>query len=176
VKQVRWPDGFCIEQLNKRHKRAAFCSGVDMVDAWLKERARQAQEKQLSVTRVLLKEPGTIAGFYTLAMGQVNFDELPHEMVRKLPRTLLPVVTLAWLAVDKHYQKRGFGERLLAQALADCYQTGQMMPFMAVLLDCANLNAKTFYQHYDFEELPGHPMKLMLPWKRLKRMMEKQNG
>jgi GNAT superfamily N-acetyltransferase len=165
--------GIAIEQLNQRHKRTAICSGVAMVDEWLEKHARQSQEKQLSVTRVLLKEPNIIAGFYTLALGQVNFDKLPHKMARKLPRTLLPIVTLAWLAVDKHYQGKGFGERLLAQALADCYNTGQIMPFVAVLLDCATVNAKSFYQHYDFEELPGHPMKLMLPWKLLNRMMGK---
>jgi hypothetical protein len=45
------------------------------------------------------------------------------------------------------------------------------MPFVAVLLDCATQNAKAFYQRYDFEELPGHPMALMLPWKLLDAMM-----
>ena len=89
VKPILWPDDFLIQQLNKSHKRHAFHSGVEMVDEWLKKGARQAQEKQLSVTRVLLKEPNTIIGYYTLAMGQVNFDELPHEMARKLPGTLL---------------------------------------------------------------------------------------
>lgn len=173
MKQIRWPVGFSIEQLNKRHKRTIFCSGVELVDEWLKKRACQAQEKRLSVTRVLLEEPNSVAGYYTLAMGQVNFDKLPHEMARKLPKTLLPIVTLAWLGVDKHYQGKGVGERLLAQAFADCYHTGQIMPFVAVLIDCANVNAKKFYQRYDFEELPGHPMKLMLPWKLLNRMMGK---
>ena len=173
MKQIQWPEGFSIGQLNKRHRRTIFCSGLDIVDEWLRKRARQAQEKQLAVTRILLKKPNVIAGYYTLAMGQVNFDELPHEIARKLPRTLLPIVTLAWLGVDKHYQGKGFGERILAQALADCYHTGQLMPFVAVLLDCATVSAKTFYQRYDFDELPGHPMKLMLPWKLLSRMMEK---
>jgi ribosomal protein S18 acetylase RimI-like enzyme len=171
LKPIRWPDGFSIEQLEKRHKRADFHSGVDVVDGWLKKRARQAQKKRLSTTRVLLKEPDTIAGYYTLAMGQVNFDKLPHEMARKLPGTLLPIVTLAWLGVDKHYQGQWFGERLLSKALADCHHTGQFMPFVAVLLDCVTVNAKTFYQRYDFEELPGHPMVLILPWKLLDRMM-----
>ncbi len=168
---IQWPDGFSIEQLKKSHKRTTFHSGVDMGDDWLKKRARQAQTKQLAATRVLLQDSNIIAGYYTLAMGQVNFDELPHEMARKLPGTLLPIVTLAWLGVDKRYQGKGFGERLLAQALADCHHTGQIMPFVAVLLDCATVSAKTFYQRYDFEELPGHPMKLMLPWKLLDRMM-----
>lgn len=121
-----------------------------------------------------MNEHDTIVGYYTLAMGQVNFDELPHEMFRKLPGTLLPIVTLAWLGVDKNYQGKGFGERLLAQALADCRHTGQLMPFIAVLLDCATVRARSFYQKYDFQELPGHPMKLTLPWKLLDSMMDSQ--
>jgi len=171
VRPVRWPTGFCIEQLAKHQKRSAFRSDVEPVDEWLKKSARQAQKKRLSITRVLIKEPDTIVGYYTLAMGQVNFDELPHEMARKLPATLLPIVTLAWLGIDKNYQGQRFGERLLAQALADCHQTGRLMPFVAVLLECATISAKTFYQRYDFKELPGHPMKLMIPWKLLDSMM-----
>ncbi|MDY0361442.1 MAG: GNAT family N-acetyltransferase [Desulforegulaceae bacterium] len=172
MKPIQWPNGFTIEQLEKRHKRSVFCSGLDLVDNWLKKKARQAQGKKLSVTRVLLNEHDTIVGFYTLAMGQVNFDELPHEMIRKLPGTLLPIVNLAWLGVEINYQGKGFGERLLAQALADCHHTGQLMPFVAVLLDCATEKAKSFYQRYDFQELPGHPMKLMLPWNLLHSMMD----
>jgi len=82
VRPVRWPTGFCIEQLAKHQKRSAFRSDVEPVDEWLKKSARQAQKKRLSITRVLIKEPDTIVGYYTLAMGQVNFDELPHEMAR----------------------------------------------------------------------------------------------
>ncbi|MFZ5572157.1 MAG: GNAT family N-acetyltransferase [Thermodesulfobacteriota bacterium] len=168
---VQWPHGYSIQQLEKSHKRAAFCSGADGVDDWLKKHARQAQEKRLSVTRMLIKEPDIIVGYYTLAMGQVNFDELPPDMARKLPDTMMPIVTLAWLGVDRRFQGKGFGERLLAQALADCHHTGHIMPFVAVLLDCATSTAKGFYQHYDFKELPGHPMKLMLPWNLLDEMM-----
>ena len=43
---------------------------------------------------------------------------------------------------------------------------------IAVLLDCINDAAKTFYQHWDFEELPGHPFRLFLSAKRLEAMME----
>jgi GNAT superfamily N-acetyltransferase len=92
-------------------------------------------------------------------------------MVRKLPSTLLPIVTLAWLGLAKPYQGKGLGKRLLAQALSDCHRTGQLMPFVAVLLDCATKEAKAFYQRFDFEELPGHPMTLMLPWNLLDVMM-----
>jgi len=169
---VRLPDGFSIAPLNKSHKRHSFFSGEEAVDQWLKKSARQAEAKRLSVTRVLLTESDSIAGYYTLAMGQVNFGDLPHSLSRKLPKTLLPIITLAWLGLSQSYQGRGLGGRLLAQALADCHRAGQAMPFVAVLLDCLGPRAKSFYRHYDFEELPGHPMKLVLPWALLDAMMK----
>ena len=109
--------GFKVEQLSKSHLRNKFSSGESAVDEWLKKRVRQAQDKRLSVTRVLLDGSGEIAGYYTLAMGKVNFDELPVEQTKKLTHILLPIITLAWLGIDKEYQGQGSGERLLAQAL-----------------------------------------------------------
>ncbi len=172
MNNVQWPNDLAIEPLSKHHHRDSFESGVLSVDEWLKTRARQAQDKRLSITRVLCTGEQSVIGYYTLAMGLVNFDELPLNIARKLPETRLPIITLAWLGIDKRHQKKGLGERLLAQALRDCYQTGQMLPFIAILLDCATQAAKRFYQRYDFKELPGHPMTLMLPWKLLNAMMQ----
>jgi GNAT superfamily N-acetyltransferase len=168
---VRFPKAFTLEQLQKSHKRTGFCSGEASVDQWLQSKARQAQKKRLSTTRVLVYESRTVAGYYTLAMGQVNFDELPHAYAKTLPKTLLPIITLAWLGVDQRYQGQGLGGRLLSQALCDCHASGQIMAFVAVILDCLGPTAKAFYQNYDFQELPGHPMKLMLPWSLLDAMM-----
>jgi GNAT superfamily N-acetyltransferase len=173
LNEIRWPTGFAIEQLDRRHRRSSFDSGVSQVDQWLEQKARQSQTKRLSVTRHLVGQDRTVAGFYTLALGQLSFDELPHEVARKLPSTLVPILTLAWLGLDRRYQGRGLGGRLLAQALSDCHRTGQIMPFMAVLIDCVDAEAKSFYEHYGFRELPGYPMKLMLPWKLLDAMMGK---
>lgn len=168
---VIFPKGFKVEQLNKSHPRAKFSSGESVVDEWLHKRARQAQDKRLSVTRVLISDTGKIAGYYTLAMGQVNFDELPAEQTKKLSHTLLPIITLAWLGVDKEYQRQGLGDRLLAQALSDCHTTGQMMSYIAVILDCLNDKAKKFYLRYDFQQVSGYPMKLFLPWMTLDKMI-----
>jgi hypothetical protein len=58
-----------------------------------------------------------------------------------------------------------------AEAVSDCHATGQLMPFVAVFLDCLYPRAKAFYQRYDFTELLGCPMKLALPWTLLDAMM-----
>ncbi len=169
---IIFPPGFTVEQLTKSHPRNKFSSGEGAVDDWLKHKARQAQDKRLSVTRVLLSDTSKFVGYYTLAMGQISFDELPPNQLKKLPHTLLPAITLAWLGIDNEYQGQGLGERLLAQALADCHTTGQLLPYIAVILDCINNSAKEFYLRYDFQEVPGYPLKLFLPWQTLTKMMQ----
>jgi GNAT superfamily N-acetyltransferase len=171
VSVVRFPDGFRLEMLRKEHPRRAFRSGQEQVDDWLGTKALQHQEKHLSVTRVLLDEGGVIACYYTLATGQVDFSDLPAEIIRRLPRRRLPVAVLAWLGVHEAFQGRGLGRLLLAQALRDCYEAGQTFAFIAVILDCVDDAAKAFYQRFDFQEMPGHPYRLFLSAQQLDAMM-----
>lgn len=51
-------------------------------------------------------------------------------------------------------------------------EAGETFAFVAVILDCTSDRAKSFYQHWDFEPLPGHPYRLFLSAERLKAMME----
>jgi GNAT superfamily N-acetyltransferase len=172
VSGVRWPDGFRLERLARAHPRKAFASGQAQVDDWLATKALQHQQKHLSVTKVLLDEAGAVAGYYTLATGQVDFGDLPAELAARLPRRMLPVAVLAWLGISAGRQGQGLGRRLLAQALRDCYEAGKTFAFIAVILDCVNDAAKEFYRRFDFAELPGHPYRLYLSAKHLDALME----
>jgi len=40
----------------------------------------QHQAKRLSATRVLVAEDNRLAGYYTLATGQVDFGDLPPDL------------------------------------------------------------------------------------------------
>jgi ribosomal protein S18 acetylase RimI-like enzyme len=172
VNGVRFPDGYRLERLRRAHPRASFRSGVAEVDDWLATTALQNQDKRLSVTRVLLDPDGVIAGYYTLATGQVDFSDLPGDLVKRLPRRSLPVAILAWLGVSTAHQGQGLGRSLLAQALRDCHDAGQTFAFVAVILDCINDAARAFYRRFDFAELPGQPYRLYLSAKQLEAMMQ----
>lgn len=169
---VRFPDGYRLERLRSDHPRKAFRCGEAPVDDWLARNALQNQEKHLSVTKALLDPAGAIAGYYTLASGQVDFGDLPAELAMRLPRRLLPVAVLAWLGGNTSHQGYGLGHLLLAQALRDCHEAGQTFAFIAVVLDCLNDAAKAFYQRWDFQELPGHPYRLFLSAKHLEAMIQ----
>jgi ribosomal protein S18 acetylase RimI-like enzyme len=139
----------------------------------LARQALQNEEKYLSATRALVDEQDSIAGCYTLATGQVEFGDLPQDIVKRLPRRALPVAVLAWLGVDQQYNRRGLGTRLLAQALANCHEVRQISAFVAVTIDCIDEPAKAFYKRWDFREMPGRPMRLFLPFSALEELMSK---
>ncbi len=168
---VRLPEGFSLESLQKSHPRATFACGKAPVDAWLAKHALQNQEKHLSVTRVLVARGGEIAGFYTLATGQVDFGDLPVELAKRLPRRALPVAVLAWLGVDTRFAGQHLGTRLVAQALADCHAAGRTFAFVAVVVDCIDDDAKVFYRRWDFREIPGRPLRLFLTAQTLDALM-----
>ena len=168
---VKFPEGFGLTPLTSAHRRREFDCGDALVNDWLWTKALQSQGKHLSTTKVLLGHAQEIAGFYTLAVGQIDFSELPVEMAKKLPRRVLPVAILAWLGVNTAHQRQGLAQRLVAQALVDCHQAGQTFAFVGVILDCVNDAAKSFYQQWDFAELPGNPFRLVLSAKALGAMM-----
>lgn len=173
MKPVVFPDGCHLATLERTHRRKSFSCGETVVNEWLRSRALQHQEKHLSTTKVLHNGEREIAGFYTLATAQVDFGDLPAELARGLPRRALPVAIVAWLGVDQRFQGQGLGDRLLAQALRDCHAAGQTFAFIAVVLDCLHERAKSFYERWDFQELPGHPYRLFLSSETLNVLMTK---
>lgn len=168
------PAGFRLERLAKHHHRRSFRSSHQDVDEWLITKSFQQQQKHLSATKVLLDHEDTIVGYYTLAIGHVDFSELPHDVVKQLPRRQLPVATLAWFGINLSHQGQGLGRRMLAQALSDCFDAGQTFAFVAVVLDCINENAREFYARFGFEEMPGQPFRMFLSFERLRVIVEGQ--
>jgi GNAT superfamily N-acetyltransferase len=173
VKPVEFPRGYHVESLRREHPRRAFRCGEPSVDGWLASKALQQHNKHLSVTRILLDPQGAIAGYYTLATGQVDFCDLPAEATKSLPRRLLPVAVLAWFGISLAHQGQGLGSRLFARALRDCHEAGKTFAFVAIILDCLNETARKFYQRWDFAELPEEPQRLFLTAKQLELLMEK---
>ena len=171
---VLFPPGYRLLNLEPGHPRRTFQSGEASVDDWLTTKALQHQEKHLSVTRVVIDEAGMIAGYYTLATGQVDFNDLPAELSKRLPRRLLPVAVLTWLGVSLDRQGRGLGRMLLVQALRDCHEAGKTFAFIIAIDSQTSTSmtcCKSFYQQWDSQELLERPYRLFLSTKQLEAMM-----
>ena len=92
--------------------------------------------------------------------------ELPEAVARKLPRyQLLPATLLGRLAVDQRQRGIGLGGALLLDALHRAYRQSSQIGSVAVIVDAIDDDARRFYRHFNFNELPNRTDRLYLPMK-----------
>lgn len=147
------------ERLDKnRHDRTRFDCGNEPLNRYLRETARQSQEKGAAVCFVLVDdETGYIAGYYTLTQHAIDAGDVNPELFgghRKLPRSkMLPATLLGRLAIDQHYQGQGLGAALLARALETALAAAEKVAAVAVVVDPDGETAARFYEHHGFRVL-----------------------
>lgn len=145
-----------IEPLTRGHDRKSFDCGDDEVTAFLREKALQDQERDLSRTSVLVdaeRSSRNIAGYHTLVMTQVRQEEIPNDRPR-ITRGI-PVILLGQLGVDKNYQGRGFGDLLLMDVQARCDEISRKVGIRALMLDARSERLALWYEKHDFIRFPG---------------------
>jgi len=157
------PEHIC--PLEKAHERKSFDCSNDELNRYLREQARQDTEKRVAAPFVFT-QPGSAAvlGFYTLSSSIILVEELPPDLMKRLPRYgQLPVTLLGRLAVDRSVGGQGVGEFLLVDALRRSLEAAQQIAAMAVIVDAKDERAESFYRHFDFEPFQQTPLRLFMP-------------
>ncbi len=164
-------DDFRTEPLGKRHDRAAFTSGIEALDKYLKTQASQDVSKHVAACFVLTPDGETIAGFYTLSQYSVDAGALPDQITKKFPKyPELPATLLGRLALSDRFKGQRLGEFLLMDALYRSLLQSEKIASAAVIVDAKNEKAKTFYEHFDFIPLPEIPNRLFLLMKTIEEL------
>lgn len=156
------------EPLGPAHDRGVFFCGRQELDRYLRERARQDQERKVSVCWILPAgaDRREIAGYYTLAAYSITPGALPPAVAGKLPRyPHIPAAILGRLAVAEKFKGQGLGESLLLDAMQRSLQQSKALGLFALFVDAKDEHAANFYRHYDFIPLPSQPLRLFLPMK-----------
>ena len=154
-----------VRPLEKTHDRNSFDCGNEDLNRYLREQARQDAKKRVA-TSFVFTQPGSpaVLGFYTLSASIIPVDELPPDLMKRLPRYgQLPVTLLGRLAVDRSLGGQGVGEFLLVDALRRSLEAAQQIAAMAVIVDAKNEQAESFYRHFDFQPFQQTPLRLFLP-------------
>jgi GNAT superfamily N-acetyltransferase len=157
---------YVIEVLDaRRHDRKGFSCGKPDLDRYLLEQAGQDARRRIAAPFVALpRESRRIAGYYTLSALSVRVDDLPEDIGKKLPRRQgVPVTLLGRLAVDSGHRGRGLGELLLMDALARSLRGSYDIASMAVVVDAIDGEARSFYEHFEFQSFPDQRQRLFLP-------------
>jgi len=150
-----------IERLSKRHDRSKFSCGEVVLDAYLKKYA--GQNERLNVARhyvAVRTESPVVLGYYSLSAGSVEWEVLPTEAGKRLPKYPVPVAHLGRLAVDKTVQGQHLGEFLLLDALGRVVRLTEQIAIQAVEVVAATAPAKRFYEKYGFLSLLDDPLHL----------------
>lgn len=144
-----------IEIVEPAHYYSHFSCGVTSLDLYLQKQAIKDTVRQLSIAYVLNSDDKIVAGYYTLSstLIELSNDEIIFGAV------------ISHLAVDKQYQKNGYGELLLLDALYRAYSFNQENALFTVIVNSINKSATRFYKKYGFASFVNQDDMLYLPMK-----------
>lgn len=159
-----------IRKLEKRDNRANFSSGDIEIDRFFIKFAGQNQFKhKIGVTYLAIdSDTQKILGYTTVSSSSLNIDRLDISEFKKLPNYPLPILRIARLGVDIHYQGQGIGKKLLREMLYLALELEELVGCVGVFVDAKD-DAIDFYRKYGFEivpvidgELPIRPIQTLM--------------
>jgi len=107
---------FRIEKLQRGHAIDTFDCGREPLNRYLIRYALQNQQAGASMTYIALAGD-EVVGYYTLVVGQVEYDDAPERLSKGLARHPVPIMLLARLAVAQSWQGRKLGSGMLKDAM-----------------------------------------------------------
>ena len=152
-----------VQALAGDHDRQGFDCGRQELNDWLRQVARQHQDKGLSKTFVAIRDeaPTRICGYFALTLAELENRHLPESWRKKLPQRI-PGVRLGRLAVDSQFQGKKLGELLLVDALTRAQRIYAEAGGIGLFVDAKDEQAAAYYRNFGFEASPGNPLLLFL--------------
>ncbi len=163
-----------FEPLDRRHDRKGFCCGVPALDAYLLRTARQHATKGLSRTFVCIdsRQSMQIQGYFTLTVAEIDWQLLPDSEQQRLPKSNLPLIKLARLALDEAFQGRGMGGVLLFEAMKRAQAAQTLAGACALVVEAKDARAAAFYEHFGFVAAPDDEQTLFMSFKVIQQLLE----
>jgi len=146
-----------VEPLGPHHDRASFSSGKPSLDEYFRHFA--GQDERLDLTRCFVlvheDEPKRVLGYYTLSAASIVPRKAPGKLakVRRYPE--IGALLLGRFAIDRRFQGRGLGRKLLLHVLFHTAALGKEAGFALLLVDPLDEEAEAFYRKFGFAPLPG---------------------
>ena len=141
---------------------SGFCSGNSDNDTWLKERARRAMRDGTARVYVPSLSTGEICGFYALSTHAVaRVGTIAGTLRRNAPNPI-PCTLLGQLAVDKRYQGKTAGARLLQDAIRRAAAAARIVASRALVVDPADERTESFYAHFGFQRLASDSRRMFV--------------
>ena len=158
------------QPLDVRHLLDTFDCGNPALNEWLVRYARQAHASGSARTDVIVDDQ-RIAGYFSLAVGQIDSLEVPDRVRKGMGNYPIPVVILARLAVSMVDQGSGLGVGLLQDAIRRTLVVADQAGVRALLTHPIDEAAARFYMRFGFEASPAREQQLILLLKDARRLL-----
>ena len=162
---------FRIEKLARIHEIENFDCGEPELNRFLRINALNNQLAGSAQTYLGLAD-NSVIGFYSLAVGQVLYNNASERLKKGLPRHPIPIMLLARMAVAKNWQGKGIGAGLLKNAMLRTSQAADIAGIRAFVVHAKNEKAKAFYEHFNFAPSPTDEYHLYILLKDIKEFIK----
>lgn len=126
-----------------------FDCGEKVLNGYLQQLKRQCGRD--NIHGLLLLKGDKVVGFVTASLYQLGHDEVPDGTLPYSVPPVFAVMKIPMIAIDKQYQRQGWGEELLRAILDYCVESAAFVKgIKGVYLD-AKVGARAFYESFDFE-------------------------
>ena len=159
-----------IEKLSSEHVIAEFDCGSEPLNRFLKTFALNNQASG-SATTYLALSGDVVAGYYSLSVGSIIFDDAPERLKKGLAQHPVPIMLMGRLGVDKSQSGNGLGKGLLLDALRRTVQVADIASLRAIVVHAKDEPAKTFYEHFGYTAVPSKPLTLYALLKDVRKMI-----
>ncbi|GHV06355.1 N-acetyltransferase GCN5 [Campylobacterota bacterium] len=157
------------EPLAPHHEIDRFDCGKSVLNDYLLHHAIQAQQSGSAKTFVVC-DATRVVGYFSLTVGQVQTHETSERIRHGMGRYPIPVVLLARLAVDVHFQGQGVGVGMLQVAIRKTLHIAEQVGIRAILTHPIDSEAEAFYRRFGFEPSPISDRQLLLLLKDARRI------
>lgn len=160
------------EPLSLEHDIQAFDYGKNSLNHWLRKKAIKAQRIGGSArTYVVCSSDCQVVGYYSLATGSVNQEDVPGKVKRNMPNPI-PVILIARLTVDQRFSGQGIGSGLLKDAQLRIVRAAGEIGIRAILVHALDEWVRNFYLKHGFYESPTNELTLMLTVEEVQRELD----
>lgn len=129
-----------------------FDCGDIVLNDFLQQLKRQCGRDNINAL-VLLNKEDVVVGFVTASLFQLGRDTLPEDTFPYSLPPIFSVMKIPMIAIDKQYQRQGWGEELMRAILDYCIEAASLVKGIKGIYLDAKVESRSFYEGLDFDVL-----------------------
>lgn len=126
----------------------------DFIARFLKKDSNEMHKKNIVKTHVLVENDTRVIGYFSLFLDHIEVLKSKRDQQKweGLNQNMFPSVRIHAIGIDKDYQRKRLGERLLGAATFYCVDIAETAGCTFINLE-ATSDSVSFYEKYGFVKL-----------------------